>query len=320
MYVELNNAYEVLADNSKRQQYDMYGEDGVRGGGAQDDQDNMDIFGGMFGGFGRGRRRRPQERRVPDLVLPLSVNLEMLYNGGVIEAVHKRRVICAQWSDCEKQCTRCGGHGIIITTKRLGPGFVQQMQTNCPVCGGSGKVGNPKCRSCPKGQFEEHERLLLVDIERGMTDGQTISFDSQTDEIPDHAPGNVHFEIITQEHDRFTRDGKDLHYKLSITLAEALVGVDRVVKQLDGREVSIQTAKIISPTERIVIAGEGMPSYDGLDPGNMVVEFWVKFPESLTEDQKKQVVQLLGQPPRRKPSQDRTAGNRIDPDEEKTEL
>lgn len=321
MYVELNNAYEVLGDNSKRQRYDMYGEDGLRGAGQDSDDDGFDPFGGMFGNWG-GRRRRQEERRVRDVVVPLSVSLEMLYNGGVIEASHKRRVICSEWSDCEKKCTRCGGRGIVIQTRRLGPGFVQQIQTSCPVCGGTGKISNPNCKSCPNGQFEEVEKLLLIDIEKGMTSGQTITFDGHTDEKPDHAAGNVHFEIDTQDHDRFQREGDDLHYLLDITLSEALVGVDRVVRQLDGRKVSIQTDHVISPKERIVIPGEGMPKHDGSGTGNMVVEFWVEFPKSLTEQQKKATVTLLGKPPSREETGDGTTphGGNNGTDEEKTEL
>lgn len=298
MYVELNNAYEVLADSSKRQRYDMYGEDGV-GSGGQGDEDEFDPFGGMFGGFGR-RQRRQEERRVKDVTIPLSVTLETLYNGGVIEAVHKRRVICARWGECEKKCDKCGGTGYIVTTRRLGPGFVQQMRVPCPVCGGTGKIGVKNCKACPKGQFEEEEKQLLIDIERGMTDGQTITFDSQTDEVPDHVPGNVHFEISTQEHETFRREGNNLHYNLEISLSEALVGVDRVVKQLDGRLVEIKTDKVISPTERIEIEGEGMPSVEGGPAGNMIVEFWVKFPESLTDKQKELAIELHGKPPSRK--------------------
>lgn len=308
MYVELNNAYEVLADNRKRQKYDMYGEDGLNGsGGGDDDDGGFDPFRSMFDDFGRPRRR--EERRVHDVVLPLSVSLEMLYNGCVIEAAHKRRVICNSWSDCEKKCPKCGGHGVVITTRRLGPGFVQQMQTTCPTCGGTGKISTPNCRSCPRGQFEEAEKLLLIDIEKGMQDGHKITFDSQTDEVPDHAAGSVHFEIATQKHDRFERVGDDLHYGLDITLSEALVGVNRVVRQLDGRNISVQTSKVISPKERVTIAGEGMPSFDGGKTGDMVVEFWVKFPGVLSEEQKKAAVELLGAPPSREETGDGTFGD-----------
>lgn len=296
----------------------MFGEDGLKGGGNDGGgMDDFDPFGGMFGGFGR-RRRRQEERRVPDLVVPLSVSLEMLYNGAIIEAAHKKRVICDSWSDCEKKCPKCGGRGVVIQTRRLGPGFVQQIQTTCPECNGKGKIGNPNCTSCPNGQFEQTEKLLLIDIEKGMTNGHVITFEGQTDEVPDYQPGSVKFEVDTQQHDRFKRVGNNLHYTVSISLSEALVGVDRVVRQLDGRKVTIRTDKVISPGEKILIPGEGMPSFDDAETGDMVVEFWVDFPESLTEEQKKAVLTLHGERPSLEETGDGTGQK--EEETEKTEL
>ncbi|KAI0566960.1 HSP 40 [Gracilaria domingensis] len=322
--VELNNAYEVLSDDSKRQKYDMFGEDGMNNQMADDNDDDDfgpfgSFFGGGFGGFG-GRRRQREEPTVPDVVIPLTVPLETLYNGGILEVAHKKRIICSSWSDCEKKCSRCGGRGMIITTKRLGPGFVQQIQTHCPVCGGAGKIGNPKCKSCPNGQFKEDEKMLLVDVEKGMRDGQHIIFEHETDEIPDHLTGSVRFEIDTMEHDRFVRHGKDLHYRLSVTLSEALVGVNRQVRQLDGRLVPIQTDKVIKPGEKIFIAEEGMPDYHDGTAGNLIVEFWVDFPENLTEEQKKAVIELHGQPPSLDETGDGTKNSGTTTDQGKDEL
>lgn len=294
-YVEINNAYEVLRDASKRQQYDRFGEEGVnnnnRGG---DDMEEFDPFGSMFGGgFGRPRQG---ERRVSDVILPLSVSLEMLYNGAIVDVAHKKRVICDSWSDCEKKCTRCGGSGVVIQTRRLGPGFVQQMQTHCPMCGGKGKIVTPNCTSCENGQFEQVEKSLLIDVEKGMKHGQKITFDGETDEAPDFNPGSVHFQIDSADHARFERRGDDLHYALWITLSEALVGVKRQVRQLDGRLVHINTDKVIGPGEKITIKGEGMPiQEDGV--GDMVVEFWVRFPKSMNEEEKKEVLRLHGERP-----------------------
>lgn len=319
MYVELNNAYEVLGDQNKRQRYDMYGEEGLKGADRGDeDEDGFNPFGSMFGG-GFGRRRGRQENRVPDVVIPFSLSLEMLYNGGIIEAVHKRRVICHSWSDCESKCHKCKGHGVIIQTRRLGPGFVQQMQVQCPVCNGKGKIGKPDCKSCPHGQFEETEKSLLIDVVKGMRDGQMITFEGQTDEVPDHVNGDVNFQVVAQPHSMFSRTGDDLHYVLHVTLSEALVGVNRQVRQLDGRLVPINTDKVIKPGEQIVIEGEGMPSFSGDEPGDLVVEFWVIFPEILTKDEKKAAIALHGATPSLKETGDGTNAN-VQESTEKTEL
>ena len=286
MYVELNNAYEVLSDDTKRQRYDMTGS--MDGGGGDDEDDGWDPW-GIF----RPRRRQREEKRVPDLVIPLAVDLELLYTGGLVDMVHRRQILCDSWSDCEKKCHKCGGQGIVITTRRLGPGFVQQMQTTCPVCGGAGKIGVKNCTSCPNGQFEKEEKEITIDIERGVPNGHRIT-EGQTDELPDHLPGDVHFELHTRPHARFVRNGNDLHYEQEITLAEALTGVNRKVKQLDDREIEIKSDQIIAPNDELRIAGEGMPIYDGSGAGDMIVKFWVKFPKSLTNEQKELAHKMLG--------------------------
>ena len=318
-YLEANNAYEVLTDNSKRQKYDRWGEDGLKGGSDFDMEDDFNPFGDFFG---HHRRRREERRVVPDVVVPFSVSLEMLYNGAVREITHKKRVICSSWSDCERKCTKCGGRGMVIQTRRLGPGFVQQIQTQCPDCGGSGKISNPQCKSCPNGQFEQVEKQLLLDIEKGMADGQMITFDGETDEVPEHHPGSVKFEIDSQNHSQFERVGNDLYYKLTITLSEALVGVNRVVRQLDGRKVSIETDSVVTPRDQIVIKGEGMPIYDTDEAGDMIVDFWVEFPKSLTEEQKKAAIALHGERPTLEETGDGTKNATAwgTDDDEKTEL
>lgn len=280
----------------------MYGEDGMNHHDQDMDEDHP--FSHHFGGHQHGRAQEPN--RVEDVVIPITVSLESLYNGDVVEIAHKKRVICDSWSDCEKPCSNCRGRGVIIQTRRLGPGFIQQVQTACPVCGGTGKIGTPNCTSCPNGQFEQTQKLLLVDIEKGMKDGQHITFEGETDEVPEHHPGNINFEIDTAKHDRFNRVGSDLHYRLPITLSEALVSVNREVRHLDGRLVPIKTEKIIIPGEQIVIEGEGMPNHGEGETGDMIVEFWVSFPQVLTEEQKKAVLELHGQLPSLKDTGDGT--------------
>jgi DnaJ-related protein SCJ1 len=316
LYVELNNAHDVLSDKEKRQQYDMYGEEGLKngngGGSGEDSGWGFDPFESMFGGGGRRRGRRQQEeRRSPDLVIPLAVSLETLYNGGIIEMAHKRRVLCTSWSDCETRCGTCQGQGFVITTRRLGPGFVQQMRQACPACGGTGKISKKNCSSCPSGQFEQLERALMVDVERGFVDGYRIAFEGQSDEIPDHSAGNVYFEIDTDVHPVFVRQGHDLHYDLTIKLTEALTGFNRAVRQLDGRIVPILATGVTKPKTEIVLHNEGMPVFDEDKVGSMIVHIWVDFPDSISSQLKADVIKLHGAAPKTEIGND---GSAYDPD------
>lgn len=300
LYVELNHAYEVLSDEGKRSKYDRFGEAGLKGGGGEEEEDGWGGFGDwgdIFGGGGGRRKRREEEKRSPSYVAPLTLSLELLYGGGIVELTHRRRVICANWGDCESKCTRCGGSGITVTTRKIGPGFVQQVRSHCPKCGGSGKIVSGNCTKCPEGQFEISEKAVMLDVEPGFKDGHHIVLEGASDELPDHTPGNVHFEIDMMPHPAFRREGDDLHYDLTITLTEALVGIDRAVRQLDDRVVRIKNEGVTVPKQELIVPGEGMPTSDG-GAGNLVVHIWVEFPKSLTDEQKQAVFKLHGKVPK----------------------
>lgn len=302
-YVEITSAYEVLSNPQKRNVYDRHGHEGLRnnngggrGGGSPfgDDGDEGGFFENFFGGGGGRRQRR--EARSPDLVIPLTVSLEAMYNGEVVQASRKRQVICSSWSDCESRCTTCGGSGYTVTTRRIGPGFIQQMRSPCPSCGGSGQIVT-ECSTCPHGQFEQAEQVLLIEIVRGAYDGQRVAFEEMADELPGHATGSLEFELDAAPHPIFRREGDDLHVRMPLSLTEALVGVDRTVTQLDGRSIPIKLSGVTRPLQSHRVAGEGMPRVDGDGAGDMVVTFWVEFPQRLTDAQRKVVVDTFGPPP-----------------------
>jgi len=306
-YVEITSAYEVLSNKQKRNVYDRYGHEGLknnagsgRGSGGGMDPFGDDEDGGFFDNFfgtGGGRRQRQQEARSPDMVIPLTVSLDAMYNGEVVQASRQRQVICSSWSDCESRCMTCGGTGYTVTTRRIGPGFIQQVRSSCLSCGGSGKIVT-ECSTCPHGQFEQAEQVLLIEIVRGAFDGQRVAFEEMADELPGHATGSLVFVVDEVPHETFRRDGDDLHVRLPLTLAEALVGVDRSVTHLDGRAVSIKTAGVTKPLHKQRVAGQGMPRADGDSAGDLVVEFWVDFPEKLTDAQQEAVVAVFGAPPK----------------------
>lgn len=313
---ELSTAYEVLVDTDRRRVYDNYGEEGLRehdaraggaggsGGGGMGGQfmDPFDIF-EQFGfgfGFGGGRRRphhHQHHRRHdsegpapgPELVIPLRVSLEELYLGAVREIAHRRHVTCHAWyRECERPCDACNGRGVRVTTHRLGPGFVQQMQSMCPACGGSGRVGpaaGDGCRQCPHGQFETHEKVLMVDIERGAVDGTRVEFPAEGDESAAHSAGTLVFVLQAERHARFWRgDGDndlDLHVAMHVTLSEALVGFEKELLHLDGRAIRVgrRFGAVTRPGDVLVVERAGMRrDGDGLSVGRLYIHVEVDMP------------------------------------------
>eukprot|EP00747_Dinoflagellata_sp_TGD_P080030 gnl/TRDRNA2_/TRDRNA2_160734_c0_seq1.p1 gnl/TRDRNA2_/TRDRNA2_160734_c0~~gnl/TRDRNA2_/TRDRNA2_160734_c0_seq1.p1 ORF type:complete len:543 (+),score=158.87 gnl/TRDRNA2_/TRDRNA2_160734_c0_seq1:120-1631(+) len=235
-FKEVTRAYEVLSDAEKRSKYDKFGEDAINedGGGG----DPTDIFEAFFGGGGRrgGGGGKPRRQKTKDVVQPLKVTLEQLYNGQT-----KKMAITRQVLDKKKgvtTCQNCDGRGVKVEVIRMGP-MIQQMQSSCGACGGNGKSFSRK----------SEREVLEVHIQKGSPDGHKVTFREMADEHPDADAGDVHFVLKEQEHAVFKRKGADLYIEKTISLVEALCGFEIEVTHLDGRKLLIKTGpgEIVKP-------------------------------------------------------------------------
>jgi len=170
-----------------------------------------------------------------------------------------------------------------------------QTQRTCDKCGGKGKIVKTTCPFCQGKKVSVDEDTFTITVERGMPDGHQIVFEQEADESPEVTPGDVIFKIKTMPHKRFERRGNDLHMKMTISLLEALVGFSKNIKHLDGHEVIVKRDEVTKPGEIINIEGEGMPHHNySSQSGNLYIEFIIKMPAKLTEEQKQGFRNLLG--------------------------
>jgi len=300
-FVDISDAYDVLADEDKRRIYDQFGEEGLKQGGGHQARNPFDIFSSFGFGGGGFQQQAPQERKGPSVEIPLEVTLKDIYLGKEYRVAHKKQVLCpkcrgtgAKDANDVQTCPDCRGSGTKVITQQLGPGFVTQTQTTCTRCNGKGRISKSTCPSCGGKKVAIGEDTLTVVLERGMADGAVITFESEADEHPDENPGDVHFRVATAPHKRFVRQGDNLHMKMTISLLEALVGFTKTFKHLDGHEVEVKQDAVTKPGEVIRISGEGMPLHS--DPssfGELFIEFSLRMPESLTEQQKEGFRSLL---------------------------
>lgn len=298
-FKEISQAYEVLSDPEKREIYDQYGEEalkeGAAGGGMHDP---FDLFSSLFGGgghpFGPGSRSGGRrQKRGEDVVHPLKVTLEDLYNSTSKKLSLSRNVLCPKCngkgskSGAPATCPGCQGSGLKVSIRQLGPNMIQQMQHVCNDCKGSGEVINEKdkCPQCKGAKVVQEKKLLDVHVEKGMQHGQKITFQGEADEAPDTVTGNIVFVLQLKDHAQFKRKGDDLFIEHTLTLTEALCGFQFIVTHLDGRQLLIksQPGEIITPHQFKAIDDEGMPQFGRpILKGRLYIQFNIEFPPSGT--------------------------------------
>lgn len=278
-FAEINNAYEVLSDDEKRDIYDKYGEEGLKqhaggGGGRGGGMNFQDIFSSFFGGGNPHEEEEDRTVKGDDVIVQLQATLEDLYMGGTLKVWREKNVL--KPAPGKRQCN-CRNE---VYHKQIGPGMFQQITQQV-------------CEQCPNVKYEREGDYVTVDIEKGMQDGQEIVFYEDGEPVVDGEPGDLKFKIFTAPHERFTRQGNDLHTTVTITLREALVGFEKSITHLDGRLVAVGTKGITKPKEVRRFRGEGMPLHMSTKKGDLSVTYEVFFPSKLTEEQKNKIKEIF---------------------------
>jgi len=334
-FKEISMAYEVLSNSEKRRLYDMHGEQGIKegggGGGGGGFHSPMDLFDMFFGGGGGGGSRGPRgPRRTKNLMHQLSVSLEDMYKGTTRKLALQKNVIC---TDCDglggregavQRCPNCRGTGMQVRVQQLGPGMMQQIQSVCHECQGQGERIDPKhrCKTCNGRKVTRERKILEVSVDKGMEDGQKITFSGEGDQEPGLEPGDIIIVLDEKEHSVFKRNGIDLIMKMQISLSEALTGLKKTIHTLDNRTLVIQTVsgEVVKNGDIKCVYGEGMPTYrNPFEKGKLIIQFAVQFPERLDPAVAAKLEKIL--PPKDEPmipdDHDEVDLNDFDPEEER---
>ncbi|EPZ36829.1 DnaJ-domain-containing protein [Rozella allomycis CSF55] len=298
-FVEISNAYEVLSDTEKRRRYDQFGDAGLNNEG--DDEfafhDPFDIFAQYMancyltyrfaGGFRKNRHQ--QQRKGATVSMSLTVSLEDLYLGKVVEVDVSKQVVCpkchgsgAENENDIRNCPSCQGRGRHIQIIQFG-NMIQQIQSDCDTCNGKGKIFKSKCSKCQGHKVVRGGTPISITIDRGMRNGNEIHklFEEEADQHPDYIPGDLKFVIETVPHPVFKRDGDNLYMTLTITLREALRGFKRSFKHLDGKERIVQRTEVTQPGFVQTIKNQGMPrNAQSYEYGNLYIKYQVVLPDT----------------------------------------
>ena len=297
MFQKLLRAYEVLSDADLRRVYDQEGIDGVEEfekKKATGESRGVDPFAAFFG---FGGQQKPTKRA--SIEIPLFISLKDLYLGKTLEASVFKQTRCkkcrgtgAKTKKDIHKCHKCNGQGVVLGYQNLGYGRYREVHEECPVCKGKGKIVKRECDHCKGKKVVAGVEELTVDIEKGMNNGETITFAGMCDEVAGStdAPGDVVFKIHAADTEAVRREGNHLHLKIELSLKESLIGFKKEFEHFDGHVVGLSSNTVTAHGHIVRIKGEGMPIHDKYSEyGDLVVTYTVGFPKELTEEQKKVV-------------------------------
>ena len=290
MFKQIQQAHEVLSDDSKRQLYDQGGTEAVEQGSQQGSA--HDMF-NMFGGGGM-QRREQRHRKGKATRHVLDISLEDCYNGKVRKLAVNRNVICSACEGrggapgCEVVCPECDGQGMVVRMRQIGPNMIQQIQARCDVCNGKGKQTDPSkiCHVCSGNKVVRQRKVLHVEIDKGVRNNQQVKFTGDGDQLPGHEPGDIIFILRIKEHPQFTRKGPHLYMTQRISLKSALTGFSHVIRHMDDRQLHVVSKEgdIITDGMMRQIDDEGMPHHGNpFVKGHLIVKYNVDFPQQLSK-------------------------------------
>ena len=309
-FKEAAEAYDVLHDPKKRQQYDQFGFDGPNMGGgfggfsgggfSMDDIFSMfgDVFGGRGGfggfssGFGGGQR---QQYRGSDLRLKVRMSLQEISTGVTKKFKVKKDVVCehchgsgAEGNSGTETCPTCHGAGVVTRTTQSLFGMMQ-TQSVCPTCQGEGKIIKNKCNHCHGEGVVKGEEVVEIKIPAGVAEGMVVNVPGKGNAGKHNGVnGNIQVFIEEEPNHTFVRDGNDVIYNLLLDFPTAALGGNVDIPTIEGTKAKIKIEPGTQPGKTLRLRGKGLPAVQGYGNGmgDLVVNISVYVPKTLSRDEK----------------------------------
>jgi molecular chaperone DnaJ len=291
-FKEAAEAYEVLGDAQKKQNYDRFGSAGgpsgnpFGGGHGFSMDDIFSQFGDIFGGFG-GQRSAKRTARGSDLRMKVVLNIQDILKGCTKKLKYKRHDRCGTCSgnggSDVRDCLVCNGTGERVVVQNT-PFGQMRTQAGCPDCQGSGKIVHNKCGDCRGDGTVVRDQVVDVEIPAGVSTGMQLSMNGFGNHIRGGVPGDLYI-VVEEERDfSFRRDGNNLVIEKTISVIDAICGGQVKVSTPHG-EIPLMIRQGTEHGESIRIGGKGIPDVQyGL--GDMYINIKIKIPKDVGLDER----------------------------------
>lgn len=263
-FKEINEAYEVLGNGEKRQQYNQRKNNPYAGS----DFENM--FSQMFGGAANGFRQQQRRKSAPDKIVRVQISPVESFLGTDKIINYFRDVHCNSCGGAggeQQACHTCGGVGYQVKT--FGTGFmVQQVRTVCNTCGGRGYTLVHKCYYCDGKGSKPNTHEIKINIPVGADSGQFLKLQDAGD-FKNGEYGDLLIQIEVVPKDGFEKMNNDLIYSLTLDI-QGIQQDKFTIPHPDG-ELVVQAPKIIDTSKPLRLRGKGF-----LD-GDMYLKLILKY-------------------------------------------
>ena len=310
-FKEISEAYAVLSDDDKRQEYDKFGRQGVYQHYSQEDLfrgadfDSIfrdlgiggfgglfeRFFGGLGGGLGFEEVQGRAQLRGDDLAYDLEISFEDALHGVSRDIEVARLSECkvcngsgAQPGSRSRTCNECNGRGRVQKVRRTG--FAQFVQiTVCPKCNGEGTIVDKPCKNCHGSGLERARKKLQVKIPPGADEGQSLRLRGEGNLAQGGRAGDLYVRIHLRPHPEFKRQGDNVIYETKISFPKAVLGGELDVPCVDGKaRVKIPPGTKAGTIFRL--EGKGFPSVEGWGKGDELVRIDVDIPRDVSRKQR----------------------------------
>ncbi len=310
-FKEISEAYEVLSDTKKRQIYDQYGPDALRGGmggmggagpgmeGFSSMEEALRTFMGAFGNnngesifgslFGFETEPQQQDRQGASKKMTLTLSFEEAIKGVEKEAVLNNYASCSKChgsgaasAAAVKKCSRCQGSGMVHQSR----GFFS-MSSPCPACHGQGKTISDPCKDCHGEGRVKTKQQIKIKVPPGVDNGMRIKMSGYGDAGFSGGPaGDLLVYINVDPHPVFERDGDDVIIELPLSFTEATLGTQKEMPSPRGGALKIDIPEGTQPDKVLRVRGKGAPNVHGQGEGDLLVKISVEVPVRLSDKQK----------------------------------